>query len=647
MKKILLIGVVVILLCLSSIARAEDTYWIGTTGDWSSPSNWMFKVPESGDVAYVNNGGTANITGGTAEATRVFLGLYGSASIIEHTGGSATFSSDLYIVNGSDYNLSGSGSLTTGGGSGLRMRVGNFNQSGGVHNATSTIDMEDPQSSYSLSGTGQLNSGTVNIRSSFDLTNTATFTQTDGTHNNNHLKIAYTSYNTQGSYKLYGGTLNSTTQTIGGDRGSIGSLDHTAGSNTTNSMILGSRDDSSGTYNLSGTGKLFTTNNLIVGLAGNGIMDQSGGTHEVGGSITLGHDTGSSGFYNISGGALSVSDMRVGYFGRGDFQIANSLADISITNSLLFGPDSSFNAVSGSSITMNGASLDIWSIDQNYFLDFNNLTLQTRNIQLVNNRTNMGGTEALYVRNLILDAGSIIYLNGINLYYENLIDNGGQIIQGTGGVGISTFEVAGQDIGNEGGGYNGNFALDTLHVVPAVPDITVTDSISPNDDLQIPFADLTVHNSSTEMITINNDGNANLDLGSIAQNNPLTAPFSVINDNCSGQSIAPSEQCTFMVIFEPTSTGNFNDSLDIPSNDPDENPVTVNVSGNGLSDDTNNPPHVPILVRPEDGQIISGTKVEFKWKKTGDPDGDPVTFLLYYSEDVIPVQVLNFYCWAL
>jgi hypothetical protein len=118
---------------------------------------------------------------------------------------------------------------------------------------------------------------------------------------------------------------------------------------------------------------------------------------------------------------------------------------------------------------------------------------------------------------------------------------------------------------------------------PPAPDIAVSDSISPTGDLQIPFGDISEGNSAQQTITVTNEGDANLIIGSIAQNNPLADPFSILNDSCSGQTISPSSNCTFQVVFSPSTSDTFNDSFDIPSNDPDENPLTVTISGNVLA----------------------------------------------------------------
>jgi len=118
--------------------------------------------------------------------------------------------------------------------------------------------------------------------------------------------------------------------------------------------------------------------------------------------------------------------------------------------------------------------------------------------------------------------------------------------------------------------------------VVSVPDITVTDSIAPVDDLQIAFGNVTQATLSNQTVTITNDGNGDLNIGNIAALDVLVAPFSILNDTCSSTTVAPTASCTLTVSFEPTSTGSFNDSFDIPSDDTDEASVTVTLSGTGV-----------------------------------------------------------------
>jgi hypothetical protein len=168
---------------------------------------------------------------------------------------------------------------------------------------------------------------------------------------------------------------------------------------------------------------------------------------------------------------------------------------------------------------------------------------------------------------------------------------------------------------------------------PPTPDVSVTDSIGTADDLQMPFGNVTEGVLSDQTVTVTNSGNANLIIGNIAQSNPLSAPFSILSDYCSGKTIAPSSNCTLIVRFAPSTVGTLNDTFDIPSSDPDENPVTVSISGTGLSSVVNNPPDDPVLVYPAHGQRGLGKKVGFKWKKSKDPDGDLVTYDLQVCLD--------------
>jgi len=103
------------------------------------------------------------------------------------------------------------------------------------------------------------------------------------------------------------------------------------------------------------------------------------------------------------------------------------------------------------------------------------------------------------------------------------------------------------------------------------PDIIVTPA-------SINFGRINAGASSSQAITVKNDGAASPVIGNIAQANPVAAPFSITTDNCSGQTLAPDESCTLIVSFAPVSAGSFSDTFDIPSNDPDESSVTVSLN---------------------------------------------------------------------
>ena len=116
----------------------------------------------------------------------------------------------------------------------------------------------------------------------------------------------------------------------------------------------------------------------------------------------------------------------------------------------------------------------------------------------------------------------------------------------------------------------------------AVPEIVVTDEVSPTTDLLIPFGNVTENTVRDLTITVTNNGNANLIVGTVGQPNGLAIPFSKGADTCSGQTLAPAATCTVDVRYAPTDIVSSSDSLDIPSNDPDQPLVTVAVNGTGI-----------------------------------------------------------------
>ncbi len=190
---------------------------------------------------------------------------------------------------------------------------------------------------------------------------------------------------------------------------------------------------------------------------------------------------------------------------------------------------------------------------------------------------------------------------------------------------------------------------------PPVPDIEVTDAIGSSNDLAMPFGSLTEGLSLERAVKVTNTGADNLIIGTVAQSDPLLVPFSIATDNCSGTTLGVGEDCIILVDFS-SATGSFTDSFDIPSNDPDEDPVTITVSGTGLSSANNNPPSIPTLIYPADGQQGLGTSLTFRWEKSTDPDQHAMTYKLYYSEDAnfigsSPIQVVSlnksktFFAW--
>ncbi len=144
----------------------------------------------------------------------------------------------------------------------------------------------------------------------------------------------------------------------------------------------------------------------------------------------------------------------------------------------------------------------------------------------------------------------------------------------------------------------------------SVPHIVVTDSISPNNDLQLAFGSVTQGSSSDQTVTVTNSGSANLVISTIAAANTVTAPFSITADTCSGQTIAPAGTCTLTVRFAPAGTGSFTDSFDIPSNDPDTPTVTFSLSGTGTAGPVPNISVTDSIDPSSDLQVLFGSVVQ-------------------------------------
>lgn len=96
------------------------------------------------------------------------------------------------------------------------------------------------------------------------------------------------------------------------------------------------------------------------------------------------------------------------------------------------------------------------------------------------------------------------------------------------------------------------------------------------------FGPLEVGTSASFALYLSNNGTGNLEIGQISS---PAAPFSLIQDNCSNQSVAAGEHCIVWTEFVPTVPGLFSGSFTVPSNDPVEPEFTMVLSGTGQSSD--------------------------------------------------------------
>ena len=112
------------------------------------------------------------------------------------------------------------------------------------------------------------------------------------------------------------------------------------------------------------------------------------------------------------------------------------------------------------------------------------------------------------------------------------------------------------------------------------PDITV-------DPLSIDYGFVQVGSSSSENITITNNGDGNLTIGNIFITGTHAGEFDISFDNASNQTLVPGATVYLTVTFSPTSNDVKWAIVVIQSNDDDENPVCVSLSGNDVATQAN------------------------------------------------------------
>jgi hypothetical protein len=150
---------------------------------------------------------------------------------------------------------------------------------------------------------------------------------------------------------------------------------------------------------------------------------------------------------------------------------------------------------------------------------------------------------------------------------------------------------------------------------PATPKISVTPT-------SLDFGEVNLGSTSDKIVTVRNDGIANLIIGNITS---PSVPFRKIADNCSGQTFAPGASCTITYEFAPTSTGSFSSNSNIPSNDPDNNQVTVSLNGGETITTTS------ILTGPITG--ITGTSYSYTTGGSTSSLGHPVEYQFDWKGD--------------
>lgn len=271
-----LLAAVVVCVALSFVALpmpayATSTSWIDGTGAWDDPDNWDNGLPGAYDTAYIDNGGTAQITTDSAAAF-VYAG-YDNYGNIEQTDGTFDISDILYLGYNSGsagiYTLSG-GTLSVGG----EIRIGadggsgTFTWTGGTVNATSII----------LGAGGTLNwmGGTLTANSIYVGSSAGTPCAVNITHD-----------------WTYGGSLEV--------NGTLGMASYKM--TVTNGGVFTLSDGST------------SFGNLYVDF----VVKQNGGVNTISNNLDIGHSAGATGTYDLNAGQLFAAYEYIGAGGPGTF----------------------------------------------------------------------------------------------------------------------------------------------------------------------------------------------------------------------------------------------------------------------------------------------------------------------------------------
>jgi len=337
---------------LSAVVTGGNTVTFGSGDSYTGGYTWWNGLGVGGGVEYGPAGaGTLNISGGTLTSGGMWAG-HGGTGTINLSGGTLNIGGQhmLYGWNFSSY-LNVSGGTLNMTGSGNIFRFGNTAQSfmnitnGGVAN---------------LSGLGidLLANSQINV-------NGGTLNLTNTTETNSIVNVTAGSQmlvNNGGSVNLLAGT-----QTIGVAEG----------------FYLG-HGGSTGTLNISGgTWQQNTYLRLGVFASGNGIINQTGGTFEIGGAFEAWGSSPSA--YNLSGGTFRVmtNGVQINTYSGGamTFNITGSSGNVTMDTPFNFtAPNTSVFNNTNATLTKTGAGtltmagqLDI----RNGALSMSNGTIET------------------------------------------------------------------------------------------------------------------------------------------------------------------------------------------------------------------------------------------------------------------------------
>lgn len=373
------------------------------------------------------------------------------------------------------------GTLDTGNSFGIgAYGTGTLNQYGG----TITTHTETRIGSASVStsdGTYNLHDGTfttANLHIASYTGSTGEMNQYGGTATVNGTIYCSFQSGTAGSYTLDGAAAMLTSHGTMVGRYANGQFIHNAGTHNLNGDLTIGNSAPQATYELNG-GSLTVTGETHVGQSyGLGQFIQTGGAADFQ-AVRIAYSSGSSGEYIMSGGSATITDLQIGSSHPGKLAITDASASLTVTGSFTIGYQGTYEAVPGTVVLMTGTNFLNQASDPAQFTGLANTTFKylpsapagdtfevcfadrgsdpaawadnairalilggsnPADIQLIDWYDNQGDgsdNDVLYVRNLVLRAGSTLDLNGIDVYYNTLsvdptatiVNNDGALLQ--------------------------------------------------------------------------------------------------------------------------------------------------------------------------------------------------------------------------
>ena len=264
--------------------------------------------------------GTYDFLGGTLSLNHASIGMsgIGAMNIIGREGnfgflslGENTNGQGILSVAGAATKLYLS-SITIG-----RNGSGTYSQDAGSVSASVIVGKEaNGTGSVTLSGNAKFYGGEFTVGDK----GSGAVAQQGGDVSFKYLDVAKTGLGSSGDYALSGGSLAvSGAERIGYQGSAI--FEHSAGTNTTNSLSLGLNKGSKGSYTMSGVTADLQTGSVFVGYAGSGVFQQDAGNHSVSTNLVIGGNASADGSYVLSGGSLSGAvNEYIGSYGKGVFE---------------------------------------------------------------------------------------------------------------------------------------------------------------------------------------------------------------------------------------------------------------------------------------------------------------------------------------